>query len=278
MILEQILAHKVDEVRSRKEKLPLSQLSEQARAAQRERTGARRLGFIESLQAAPDIAVIAEVKRASPSASLIREIPDAGELALRYHRAGARAVSVLTDERFFRGTLDDLVRVRSAVDIPVLRKDFIIDSYQICEAVLAGADAILLIAAAMPVSQLQDLLTEARDWGLEVLVEVHTEAELVDILENTDARLIGINNRNLKTFETRLETTLSLASAVPAGYTLVSESGIATRADVERLRAVGAKAVLVGESLVRSGDPEAAIARLLDQKVDAAASGPAHER
>ncbi len=211
--------------------------------------------FANALQggAGRTLALIAEVKRASPSAGLIAENFDPVAIARNYEAAGADAVSVLTDEPFFQGHLDHLRAVRAAVDLPILRKDFILDDVQIFEASAAGADAILLIVAALEQDELVRLHDVATACQLDVLVEVHTLEELDRALE-TDAQIIGINNRNLATFKVDLAVTETLSEQVPPGIVLVSESGIRTAGDSRRLRACGADAILVGEALMRSDD------------------------
>ena len=199
------------------------------------------------------LALIAEVKRASPSAGLIARDFDPVLVATRYEAAGANAISVLTDEKFFQGHLDHLRAIRETVALPILRKDFVLDEVQIYEASAAGADAILLIVAALEQDQLNHLLDVAVTCQLDALVEVHTLKELDRALD-TDARIIGINNRNLATFEVDIATTEALSEQVPAGILLVSESGIRTAEDSQRLRACGADAILVGEALMRSTD------------------------
>ena len=199
------------------------------------------------------LALIAEVKRASPSAGLIAQNFDPVAIAARYQAAGADAVSVLTDEPFFQGHLDHLRAVRDAVDLPVLRKDFILDEIQIYEAAVAGADAVLLIVAALAQDELEHLLDVAMTCQLDVLVEVHTLEEMDRALA-TDARIIGINNRDLTTFKVDLAVSETLSEQVPPGIILVSESGIRTAEDSRRLRACGAEAILVGEALMRSPD------------------------
>jgi indole-3-glycerol phosphate synthase len=201
-----------------------------------------------------DIALIAEVKKASPSAGLICEDFDPVRFAREYEAAGASCLSVLTDEKFFQGSLDYLRQIRAAVPLPLLRKDFIIDERQILEAIEWGADAILLIAAILTDGQLQKFHALAMEAGLAALVEVHDEAELERALRISPA-LIGVNNRNLKTFKVDLATTEKLAAKMAKqSRLLVAESGIHTRADVERLKKCGANAILVGESLMRGGD------------------------
>jgi len=207
------------------------------------------------------VALIAEVKKASPSAGIIREDFDPASVAQAYERGGARCLSVLTDEEFFQGSLDDLTRARAAVELPVLRKDFILDQLQVLEARACGADCVLLIVAALDGAALAELLEEARALGMDALVEVHSRRELEAAL-SVGADLVGINNRDLRTFEVRLETTCQLAPTVPDGVAVVAESGIRTRADVERLKQCGVHAVLVGETLMRSRDPGAAAREL----------------
>ena len=211
--------------------------------------------FFRALQGdgGPTLALIAEVKRASPSAGLIARDFDPVAIATRYEAAGADAISVLTDEPFFQGHLDHLRAVRAAVKLPVLRKDFILDEVQIYEAAAAGADAILLIVAALAQEDLKSLHDVASACRLDVLVEVHTLAELDRALA-IDARIIGVNNRDLTTFEVDLGVTETLSARVPDGILLVGESGIRTADDSRRLRACGADAILVGEALMRSAD------------------------
>jgi indole-3-glycerol phosphate synthase len=254
-ILERIVATKRREVAASRERLPESELESQAAAASPARD------FRAALLRATSIAVIAEVKKASPSAGVIRQDFDPVAVARAYERGGAACVSVLTDAPFFQGSLDDLRAVRAAVGLPVLRKDFILERYQLLEARRAGADAVLLIAEVLAGGELPRLLREAGALGLQALVELYDRDNLPRVLD-AGATLVGVNNRNLRTFETRLTHTLDVAAAVPAGVCLVSESGIRGRADVERLRAAGVKAVLVGETLMRSADPAAAVAGL----------------
>ncbi len=208
--------------------------------------------FHAALDQGPDrLALIAEVKKASPSAGVIVESFDPVAIARNYARAGAEAISVLTDEQFFQGHLDYLAQIRAAVEVPLLRKDFILDEVQIAEASAAGADAILLIVAALAQEQLIELLEAAGRYHLDVLVEVHTLAEMERALE-TDAQIIGINNRNLATFEVDLAVTETLSEEVPNGMLLVSESGLRSAADIARVRACGVNAVLIGEALMRA--------------------------
>ena len=210
--------------------------------------------FFHALQGDGEtLALVAEVKRASPSAGLIAANFDPVAVAAGYEAAGADAISVLTDEPFFQGHLDHLRAVREAVDLPVLRKDFVLDEVQIYEAAAVGADAVLLIVAALSQDELVRLLDVATTCQLDALVEVHTLAELDRALD-TEARIIGINNRDLTTFKVDLSVTETLSEQVPPGVLLVSESGIRTREDSRRLRACGADAILVGEALMRSDD------------------------
>ncbi len=211
-------------------------------------------------------AVIAEIKKASPSKGLIRADFDPEWLARRYRAGGAAALSVLTDEPYFQGSLRNLELASAAVPLPCLRKDFIVDEYQIVEARAHRADAILLIAAALGAADLKRLAEAARALALDVLVEVHTADELtlvLDTLGKNGADAIGVNNRDLKTFEVRQETSLALVDRIPASVVRVTESGIATREDIVRLRQAGFDAFLVGESLMRQPDPGEALAALL---------------
>ncbi|WP_395658814.1 indole-3-glycerol phosphate synthase TrpC [Nocardioides sp.] len=210
---------------------------------------------------APGSSVIAEVKRRSPSKGALADIPDPADLARRYAAGGAAAISVLTEQRRFGGSLDDLRAVRAAVDVPVLRKDFIVTSYQVVEARAAGADLVLLIVAALDDATLRRLHDEARELGLTVLVEVHDEAETERAVD-LGAELVGVNARNLKTLQIHDDTFGRLAPLVPEDRVRVAESGIFGPADVKRFVAEGAHAVLVGEALVKDGDPEHAVASM----------------
>lgn len=207
------------------------------------------------------VRLVAEVKRASPSRGTFAESFDPAGLARAYAAHGAAAVSVLTDEKFFRGHLDHLVAVRREVDVPLLRKDFTVDEYQLWEARAAGADAVLLIVSLLEPARLRDFLNAAKAVGLAALVEVHTRAEMETALA-AGAAVIGVNNRDLRTFETRIETTLALLPRIPPGPIVVSESGFFTGGDVRRVIAAGAHAVLVGEGLVRAGDVAAKVREL----------------
>src|SRR2546421_5488161 len=252
-ILDEIVEHKRAEVVASKHATPRSALVARAAMLPPPRD------FERALAPRPGRArLIAEVKRASPSRGVLKDDLDPVALASTYARHGADAISVLTDARYFRGSLDDLAAVRAAVDVPLLRKDFVLDDYQLWEARAAGADAVLLIVAILEPSQLSGLAAAAKGLGLAALVECHTAAEL-DVALTMGARLLGINNRNLATFETRVETTLSLLPQIPPGPLVVSESGFFTASDVRRVIDAGAHAVLVGEGLVRAPDVGAKI-------------------
>ncbi|MCA1294683.1 indole-3-glycerol phosphate synthase TrpC [Paenibacillus sp. alder61] len=210
-----------------------------------------------------EIGLIAEVKKASPSKGLIRPDFHPVSLADAYVSAGADCISVLTDETYFQGSAAYLSAIREAVDVPLLRKDFIIDDRQVYEARLMGADAVLLIAAILTDDQLASYSVLAKDLGLDVLLEVHDQAELERALEFGSTTLIGVNNRNLRTFETSLETTASLSERVPANITLISESGIRTREDIAYLSGAGARGVLIGETFMRRERVDEAVFELL---------------
>jgi indole-3-glycerol phosphate synthase len=215
-----------------------------------------------NLLAEPDVSIIAEIKRHSPSKGLLNEIPDIKELALQYEKAGARAISVLTEERFFQGTINDLICARDNTNLPVLRKDFILHEYQVWQSRTIGADAILLIAAILPAERISDLYSLAKQIGLEVIIEVHSEEEMKKILP-LNPEIIGINSRNLKTFETDLYVIKKLISLVPEGTVVIAESGISTRADMLKLESWGADAALIGETIVTSNNPYLKIRELL---------------
>ncbi len=248
--LEELVEATRQQLERRKAKRSLSDL-ERAAAEVQQRP------FSEAL-ARPGTSLIAEHKRRSPSAGAIGDGVDIESLLRAYERGGATAVSILTEEEHFGGTLADLERARVACDLPILRKDFTIDPYQVYEAKAAGADAVLIVVGAAPRRELEALYAEARALDLDALVEVHTERELELALE-LDADVIGVNNRDLEDFSVDLERTFELLPEVPAGKTVVSESGITSRADVEALESVGVDAVLVGESLMRADEPETAV-------------------
>ena len=254
-ILAEITAHKRTEVAARQARRPLPELRRAAEA-----TGPCR-GFRQALLDAAAPAVIAEVKKASPSTGVLRADFDPAAIASAYQRAGAACLSVLTDERYFHGADCHLRQARRATALPVLRKDFVVDAYQLYEARALGADCALLIIAALETRKLADLTQLAAELGLDVLVEVHDERELDRALALSPA-LLGINNRDLATFSTRIDTTLRLLPSVPAGVAVVSESGIGTPEDVARLAAAGVRAFLVGTAFMRATDPGAALEAL----------------
>lgn len=247
MILDDIIAYKRQEVSWSRERMPLADVIAMARDMEPVR------GFGRALSAGGGIRLIAEVKKASPSKGVIREDFDPLEIARIYEDSGAACISVLTDRRFFQGSLDYISLIRPAVAIPLLRKDFIIDAYQIFEARARGADAVLLIAACLEKSQLEDYMGIAGELALDVLVEAHTYKEL-DRALLAGAEIIGINNRDLSTFTVDIGTTLSLINDIPDDRIVVSESGIRSRDDVLRLQQAGVDAILVGESLMRERD------------------------
>jgi indole-3-glycerol phosphate synthase len=218
--------------------------------------------FHAALAAEDRVQLIAEVKRASPSAGLIRADFDPPAIARAYRQGGAACISVLTDQPFFQGSLDYLRAVREAVDLPLLRKDFIVDRYQLLQARQAGADCVLLIAECLTGEQLKTLHDQASQLGLQTLIELY-EPKNLDAVLDTGTKLVGVNNRDLRTFETSLERTLSLRPQIPADRLVVGESGIATHEDLQRLARGGVKAVLVGESLMRNDDIVSATRRLL---------------
>jgi len=253
-VLERIVDDTREEVGRRRRQVPLARLE----AALTDRQEAR--PFSEALLR-PGISVIAEHKRRSPSAGTIREGATVEEVVLAYERGGATALSILTEPFHFGGSLDDLLEARAVTGLPVLRKDFIVDPYQLYESAAAGADAVLLIVAALRPDDLFELLREARALDLDALVEVHDERELLVALD-VEADVLGINNRDLGDFSVDIERTYELLSDVPAGKTVVSESGFSTRDQLDELERVGVDAVLIGETLMRADDIEAACRRL----------------
>jgi indole-3-glycerol phosphate synthase len=255
-ILDTIVASKRREIAAAKERRPEADLRRRLSDAPPLRP------FRAALERVRPVAVIAEVKKASPSAGVLRADFDPVAIARAYMENGAQCLSVLTENAFFQGRLDHLTAIRQTVDVPLLRKDFMFDPYQVLEARVAGADCVLLIAEILPNEMLEGMLAATRRLGMDALVELHDAVELPRVLA-AGAGLIGINNRDLKTFETRLDHTIDLAASVPSDICLVSESGIRTAADVERLRAAGAAAVLVGESLLRAPDVGAALRALI---------------
>jgi indole-3-glycerol phosphate synthase len=242
--------------------VPLERVQQMAEVREDRRDFAAALTSEGGLGAVPGLRVIAELKRASPSRGLLRKNYRRRDIARGYARAGADALSVLTEERHFLGSLQDLAVARQAVEIPVLRKDFILESYQVYESVAAGADALLLIVAALPDQDLRTLLDLCKQLRIAALVEVHTEAEL-DRAIASGAQIIGVNNRNLKTLEVNLETSFQLRAKMPRACVAVSESGIKTSADLRRISEAGFNAVLIGERLMTQPNPGAALSQLL---------------
>lgn len=264
-VLQRILAHKAREVVERAERVPLKELRRQVEGAPTPR------GFAEALlrrMRADPPAVIAEIKKASPSRGLLAPAFDPAAFARSYERNGATCLSVLTDQEFFQGCDEDLRQARAACRLPVLRKDFTLDSYQVYEARALGADCILLIVAALGDTQMRELAALARDLGLDVLVEVHDGEELERALQ-VDTPLIGINNRDLRTFDVRLQTTLELLDRIPKDRVTVTESGIQSPTDVALMREHGVNAFLVGEAFMRAPDPGAKLAELFDERSEA---------
>jgi len=267
-ILHDILETKRKEIQQLRRSTTLEQLKQRAAAAP------RALNFFQAVTQPPvrRLNLIAEVKKASPSVGLIRPDFDPVAIAKQYAQAEASAISVLTDEQYFQGSLDYLSAIRQAVKVPLLRKDFIIDPWQVYQSRAAGADAILLIAAALPPGELMDLLILATELRMTCLVEVHDADELLQVrsmigFPHGAYSLLGINNRNLNTFKVDINTTSRLAELADEGVPIVSESGIKTRQDVEKLAAIGVKAVLVGETLMRSPDIGQAITELLGEAI-----------
>lgn len=259
-ILKKIIHRKKEEVAERKQRRAPSELERLASEAEPCR------GFVAALQrrlAEDKPGVIAEIKKASPSKGIIRADYDPAEIAKSYEKHGAACLSVLTDRDFFQGADEHLVGARSAVSLPVIRKDFIVDSYQLVESRAMGADCILLIVAALEKQELVTLNSEAQALGLDVLVEVHNRVELERALELPN-ELIGINNRDLHTFEVSLDTTLSLLSDIPRGRTVITESGILVREDIALMRENGVNAFLVGESFMRASEPGQKLGELFD--------------
>jgi indole-3-glycerol phosphate synthase len=252
--LDELVGATREALHLRKRERPLSELEREAGAVPEGRP------FAEAL-ARPGTSLIAEHKRRSPSAGTIREGSSCADIVRAYERGGAAALSVLTEEAHFGGSLADLREARAASDLPVLRKDFTIDPYQLYEAKAAGADAVLLVVGAMTERELAGLYREAHELDLDAIVEIHDEDELERALE-VDADVLGINNRNLEDFSVDIQRTFDLLADVPAGKVVVSESGIQSRDQIEELEQVGVDAVLIGETLMRAQDPEAAVREL----------------
>lgn len=253
-VLDRIVAEKKKEIAQARASIPLASLEKRLPAAPP-------LDFLGALQNATGLAIIAEVKKASPSAGILRADFAPVQIARIYADNGAAAISVLTDQPFFQGDLKYLESIRAAVRLPLLRKDFILDAYQVVEARAAGADAVLLIAEILDQKTLVALFQEIRRHGMEALVELYDADNLPRVLDS-GARVVGVNNRDLRTFQTRLEHTLDLAQRIPRDICLVSESGIRTCDDMRRLEAAGVKAVLIGETFMRSADIAAAFRSL----------------
>ncbi len=258
-ILDKIFAAKKLRVNDAKALIDLEQLKDAALAR---RSTSTSFQLRSTLSLTDGLNIIAEFKKASPSKGVINENVDAGSVARQYANGGAAAISVLTEEDFFKGSLDDLRAVRSAVDLPILRKDFVFDAYQVYEAAEAGADAILLIAAMLDDDQIAELKSVTEDeLGLDALIEVHTLDEL-ERAKKIGAKLIGANNRNLKTFNVSLHVSRELIKAKPADAIMISESGLRSRQDLIELRDLGYSGFLIGETLMRSGDPGVELKKL----------------
>lgn len=261
--LSEIVSRKQQQIEAAKQTVGVSQLRDHARKVRR---GARTHAFRIALSSPDQINIIAEFKRRSPSKGVIRKDADPVQIARDYIAGGAVAISVLTEENYFDGSLNDLQAIRKTVDAPLLRKDFVFDEYQAYEAATAGADAVLLIVAALEDAQLTALRKVIEeDLSMDALVEVHSEDEIQRAVA-CGSTLIGVNNRDLRTFEVSLDTSLKLIDAAPADSILISESGLKTRKDLERLQRVGYRGFLIGETLMRADSPGAALAELLERE------------
>jgi indole-3-glycerol phosphate synthase len=251
----------LDNILSKKRERVAAAKSEPSGCGIRERAESARRGAVpnrlyDTLSDPSRVNVIAEIKRASPSKGVINDAVDVAEIARSYDSGGACAISVLTEEDFFRGSIEDLRNAREATSLPILRKDFTVDEFQIYEAAEAGADAILLIVAALEYDEIEHLMRIAGDLGLDALVEVHDGAEM-EIARSCGCRLIGVNNRSLHTFDVSLDVSRTLAAGKPSGSVLIAESGISSGDEIRELRSLGYDGFLVGETLMRNGDPRA---------------------
>jgi len=260
--LEKILAAKRGRVQKLKAEVDATELANRAIELRRD---AAPHGLTAVLNQDGQTNIIAEIKRSSPSKGVINAGINVAELAQKYRDGGAVAISVLTEEDFFGGSLDDLRKVSEAVELPILRKDFIVDEFQIYESAAAGADAILLIVAAIDVRELESFQKIARDLKMDVVVEVHNREEM-EIAASIDASIIGVNNRNLRTFEVSLDVSRDLRGVAPAGALLIAESGIKTRAEILELMQLGYAGFLIGETFMRSGEPKFAVQELVGSK------------
>ena len=258
MILDKIIENKRSEVERAKKSKPLDFLKSELQNLENTK------GFYESISPDGSTKVIAEIKCASPSKGVLREDFNPVEISKAYYKGGASAISVLTDSRFFKGSRDHLRDVRSAVELPLLRKDFIIDPYQVYESRLYGADAILLIVAALDSTILRELLELAHSLDMDAIVEIHDEGELDKAIES-GSKIIGINNRDLKTFDVSLETSFRLCKLIPRGKIVVSESGISSSDDIKRLKSAGINVLLIGETFMRAPEPGEELRRLLSE-------------
>lgn len=274
-VLSEILEKKKERVAAARKTIDLAVLMDSARDVRKNRpSNALRRAIADP----GGVNIIAEIKRASPSKGIINDQIDVADMARRYASGGARAISVLTEEDFFSGSMADLAAARNAVDLPILRKDFIFDEFQVYEAAAAGADAILLIVAMLDFSTLNKLYSLAEEeLGVDALVEVHTMSEL-EIADRIGARLIGVNNRNLNTFEVSLDVSRELIRHRPNNAIMIAESGIRDRNDILGLHSVGYSGFLIGETLMRSGDPETALRNLIamdenSKRIDAGTTG-----
>jgi len=257
MYLDNIIDYKKSELEERKQKVPIGALKSQLQFIKGRRDFRKALSNVHGTR------IIAEVKKASPSKGVIREDFDHVEIARTYEREGAAAISVLTDSHFFQGDIEYLSQIRCVVDIPLLRKDFIIDEYQVLEAMVYGADALLLIAAVLGEKELQNLYDMTRSLGMQVLVEIHDKRDLKKA-KKIGAEIIGINNRNLKSFRTDIKTTVRLARLISEDKIIVSESGINTKEDLAFLKKGGADAFLIGEAFMREQDPGVLLRELIN--------------